>query len=100
MLKEAHGSKNVSEYSSTAVTSLRCAVRRLPNCLHYSVNYIANMEQTMAEIDQPATTTSDHVGVGTLKIQNIRCARRGYTVAMAPTASRPKPTASIILRAP
>ncbi|KAH7982041.1 hypothetical protein HPB52_002690 [Rhipicephalus sanguineus] len=57
---------------------------------------MANMDQTMVRIDNPANRTNNVVGESTIRIVNTGCARRGFTVCLAACATGHKLPAFII----
>ncbi|KAH7975936.1 hypothetical protein HPB52_006813 [Rhipicephalus sanguineus] len=63
----------------------------------YTLYNMANMDQTMVRIDNPANRTNNVVGESTIRIANTGCARRGFTVCLAACATGhklPRPSLS------
>ncbi|KAH7956139.1 hypothetical protein HPB52_006355 [Rhipicephalus sanguineus] len=64
----------------------------------YTLYNMANMDQTMVRIDNPANRTNNVVGKSTIRIVNTGCARRGFTVCLAAYATGHKLPAFIIFK--
>uniref|UniRef100_A0A2L2YHJ1 POGO family transposase, putative n=1 Tax=Parasteatoda tepidariorum TaxID=114398 RepID=A0A2L2YHJ1_PARTP len=58
------------------------------------------MDQTMVRFDEPYARTNDIAGKSTIRITNTGCKKRGFTVALAATASGHKLPAFVILKEP
>ncbi|XP_049511332.1 uncharacterized protein LOC125939868 [Dermacentor silvarum] len=59
---------------------------------------MANMDQMMVQIDNPANKTNNVIGESTIQIANTGCARRGFTVCLAACATGHKLPAFIIFK--
>ncbi|KAG0444480.1 hypothetical protein HPB47_013747, partial [Ixodes persulcatus] len=66
----------------------------------HSIANMANMDQTMVRMDEPATRTNNITGEASIRIANTGCSRRGFTVALCATAAGIKLPAFIILKEP
>ncbi|KAH7956384.1 hypothetical protein HPB52_008781 [Rhipicephalus sanguineus] len=64
----------------------------------YTIYNMANMDQTMVRIDNPANRTNNVVGESTIGIANTGCARRGFMVCLAACATGHKLPAFIIFK--
>ncbi|KAH9360477.1 hypothetical protein HPB48_009660 [Haemaphysalis longicornis] len=80
------------------------AFQRTVGTLHLQHDYsdfsIANMDQTMVQMDQPASRTNNVAGDASIRIANTGCSRCGFTVALCATAAGIKLPAFIILKEP
>ncbi|KAG0422112.1 hypothetical protein HPB47_002034 [Ixodes persulcatus] len=83
-----------------AVSAFRRSVGMLRLQHDYSDHSIANMDQTMVRMDEPATRTNNITGEASIRIANTGCSRRGFTVALCATAAGIKLPAFIILKEP
>lgn len=83
-----------------AVSAFRRTVGTLRLQHDYSDFSIANMDQTMVRMDQPASRTNNVAGEASIRIANTGCSRRGFTVALCATAAGIKLPAFIILKEP
>ncbi|KAH7937196.1 hypothetical protein HPB49_008606 [Dermacentor silvarum] len=68
----------------------------LPRRYGYTLYNMANMDQTMVRIDNPANRTNNVIGESTIRIANTGCARRGFTVCLAACVTGQKLPAFII----
>lgn len=83
-----------------AVNAFRARITSLRTCHDYTPYNIANMDQTMVRMDNPATRTNNVAGESSIRIANTGCARRGFTVALAARASGSKLPAFVVLKEP
>ncbi|KAL3225640.1 hypothetical protein MRX96_025678 [Rhipicephalus microplus] len=80
--------------------AFRLSVNELRMMHDYTPFNVANMEHTMVRMDCPASRTNNIIGESSVRIANIGCARRGFTVALAACASGHKLPAFVILKEP
>ena len=59
---------------------------------------IVNMDQTMCRFDMPPSHTNNKKGEKTIRIKTTRAEKKGFTVALAATASGTKLPAVIIFK--
>ena len=59
---------------------------------------IVNMDQTMRRFDMPPSRTNNKKGEKTIRINTTRTEKKGFTVALAATASGTKLSAVIIFK--
>ena len=71
------------------------AIRRAK---HIQPSAIVNMDQTMCQFDMPPPRTNSKKGVKTVRIKTTRAEKKGFTVALAATASGEKLPALIIFK--
>ncbi|KAG0443324.1 hypothetical protein HPB47_015047 [Ixodes persulcatus] len=74
-------------HAAKAVNAFRARITSLRTCHAYTPYNIANMDQTMVRMDNPATRTNNVAGESSIRTANTGCARRGFTVALSARAS-------------
>ena len=80
------------------IQELRASVIRIRKAKDISPSYIINMDQTMCRFDMPSTRTNDVRGRRTIRIKTTKAEKKGFTVALAATASGQKLPAVIIFK--
>ncbi|KAH6937940.1 hypothetical protein HPB50_005452 [Hyalomma asiaticum] len=91
-------SQKTPEEFSEAASAFRSSANSLRRRHGYTLYNIANMDQTMVRIDNPANRTNNVIGESTIRIANTGCARRGFTVCLAARATGHKLPAFIIFK--
>ena len=70
-------------------------IRKAENIGHAD---IINMDQTMCRFDMPPSRTNNKRGERTIRIKTTRAEKKGFTVALAATASEKKLLAMIVFK--
>ncbi|KAH7952943.1 hypothetical protein HPB49_002967 [Dermacentor silvarum] len=78
-------SQKTAEEFSEAASAFRSSSLRWR--YSYTLYNMANMDQTMVRIGNPANRTNNVIGESTIRITNTGCARRGFTVCLAACAT-------------
>ncbi|KAH7948813.1 hypothetical protein HPB49_002674 [Dermacentor silvarum] len=87
MRRATNESQKTPEEFSEAASAFRSSANSLRRRYDYTLYNIANMDQTMVRIDNPANRTNNVIGESTIRIANTGCARRGFTVCLAACAN-------------
>ncbi|KAG0433911.1 hypothetical protein HPB47_019486 [Ixodes persulcatus] len=80
-------SQKTPEEFSEAASAFWSAANSLRQRNGYTLYNVANMDQTMVRVDNPAKGTNNVVGESTVRIANTGCARRCFTVSLAARAT-------------
>ncbi|KAG0413366.1 hypothetical protein HPB47_009484 [Ixodes persulcatus] len=100
MRRSTNESQKTPEEFSEAASAFRTAANSLRQRNSYTLYNVANMNQTMVRVDNPANRTNNVVGESTVRIANTGCARRGFTVSLAARATSHKLPAFVIFKEP
>ncbi|KAH7971942.1 hypothetical protein HPB52_004373 [Rhipicephalus sanguineus] len=100
MRQATNESQKTPDDYAAAARAFRFSVNELRLMHDYTPFNMANMDQTMVRMDCPASRTNNIIGESSVRIANIGCARRGFTVALAACASGQKLPAFVILKEP
>ncbi|KAH7958586.1 hypothetical protein HPB49_003072 [Dermacentor silvarum] len=98
MRRATNESQKTPEEFSEAASAFRSSANSLRRRYDYTLYNIANMDQTMVRIDNPANRTNNVISESTIRIANTGCARRGFTVCLAACANGHKLPAFIIFK--
>ncbi|KAH9374930.1 hypothetical protein HPB48_021901 [Haemaphysalis longicornis] len=100
MRQEKNDSQKTPDYLAEAASAFRSAFNALRLRHDFTPTNIANIDQTMVRIDNPAGRTNNVAAEATVRIANTACARRGFTVALAACANGDKLPAFVIFKEP
>lgn len=100
MRQATNDSQKTPDDLAEAASAFRSAVNALRLRHDFTPANIANMDQIMVRIDNPACRTNNVAGEATVRIANTGCARRGFTVALAACANGDKLPAFVSLKEP
>ncbi|KAH6945015.1 hypothetical protein HPB50_006741 [Hyalomma asiaticum] len=91
-------SQKTPEKISEAASAFRSSANSLRRHYGYTLYNMANMDQMMVRIDNPANRTNNVIGESTIRIANTGCARRGFMVFLAARPTGHKLPALIIIK--
>ncbi|KAH7979218.1 hypothetical protein HPB49_008773 [Dermacentor silvarum] len=98
MRRATNESQKTPEEFSEAASAFRSSANSLRRRYGYTLYNMANMDQTIVRIDNPANRTNNVIGESTIRIANTGCARRGFTVCLAACATGHKLPVFIIFK--
>ncbi|XP_037568102.1 uncharacterized protein LOC119448972 [Dermacentor silvarum] len=98
MRRATNESQKTPEEFSEAASAFRSSANSLRRRYGHTLYNMANMDQTMVRIDNPANRTNNVIDESTIRIANTGCARRGFTVCLAACATGHKLPAFIIFK--
>ena len=93
-----NSSQRVPAEYANKIQQLRAPVIKIRKAKDIPPSRIINMDQTMCRFDMPRSRTNNIRGSRTIRIKTTRAEKKGFTVALAATASGVKFPAVIIFK--